>query len=82
MPARLGLEELVTDMAQVGKLVADLLADPRRAAEMRYAQREFRQGADIARIARFALDESFIPTRQILTFGVENGTGALNIGLW
>jgi processive 1,2-diacylglycerol beta-glucosyltransferase len=79
MLARLGQAELATDMAQVGKLVADFLADPRRAAEMRNAQREFRQGADIARIARFALDESFIPTRQILTFGVENGTGALNI---
>jgi UDP-N-acetylglucosamine:LPS N-acetylglucosamine transferase len=79
MFGRLGLAELATDMTQVGKIVADVLADPRRTEEMLSAQREFREGANITRIAQFALDESFIPARPLLDFGVENGTGALNI---
>jgi len=77
--ARLGMAELATDTAQVGKIVAGVLADQRRIEEMLSAQREFRQGANITRIAEFALDESFIPARSIPGLGIENGTGALNI---
>lgn len=79
MFARLGLAELATDMTQVGKLVADLLADPDKAEAMLSAQREFREGANITGIAKFALDESFLPACQVPNLGVENGTGALNI---
>ncbi len=79
MFGRLGLAELVTDMAQVGKIVADFLIDPHRAEEMLSAQREFREGANVTRIAEFALDESFIPACPVHNLGVENGTSALNI---
>jgi UDP-N-acetylglucosamine:LPS N-acetylglucosamine transferase len=76
---RLGLAELATDMAQVGRIVAGVLADPRRTEEMLNAQREFREGANVTRIAQFALDESFIAARSVPNLGIENGTGVLNI---
>lgn len=79
MFVRLGLAELATDAAQVGPLVADFLAHPRKRADMLSAQREFRDNANIARIAQFALDESFIPACPLPDLGVENGTPALDI---
>jgi processive 1,2-diacylglycerol beta-glucosyltransferase len=79
MFARLGMAELAADTAQVGKIAAAVLADPRGIEEMLSAQREFCQDANIAKIAEFALDESFIPACPIPGLGIENGAGALNI---
>ncbi|MCE5309129.1 MAG: OmpA family protein, partial [Acidobacteriales bacterium] len=78
MFVRLGMAELATDTAQMGKIVEGVLADTRRMEEMLSAQREFRQDTNIAKIAEFALDESFVPARPIPGLGVENGPGALN----
>lgn len=79
MFVRLGLAELVTDAAQAGPLVADFLAHPRKREAMLSAQREFRDNANIAGIAQFALDESFITSGPLPDLGVENGSPALDI---
>ncbi|MFZ2490551.1 MAG: glycosyltransferase [Thermoanaerobaculia bacterium] len=76
---RLGLAELVAHPDQAGKLAADILSDPRRREGMLCAQHEFREGANIALIAQFALDDSFTPACPPPDFGVENGTPALDI---
>jgi UDP-N-acetylglucosamine:LPS N-acetylglucosamine transferase len=79
MFAGLGLAEVATNAAHVGQIVAHLLADPRRAEEMLSAQRDFCRGSDITSIARFALDESFIPALPVPGFGVENGASVIGI---
>jgi len=76
---RLGLAELATHLDQTGKLAADIVSDSRRREEMLRAQREFRESANIARIAQFALDDSFTLACPPPDFGVENGAPVLDI---
>lgn len=76
---RQGLAELATHPDQAGKLAADIVSDPRRREEMLRAQREFRESANIARIAQFALDDSFTPACPPPDFGVEHGAPVLDI---
>ncbi|MGC9021830.1 MAG: MGDG synthase family glycosyltransferase [Dissulfurimicrobium sp.] len=76
---RLGVAEQAVDPKHAGKLVNSLLADRKRADAMRKAQREFKENINIARIAEFALDETFVPVVPPPDFGVENGAPVLNM---
>lgn len=74
---RQGLAELAATPGEAGVRVARLLSDAGRRAGMLQAQREFRERTDIASIARFALDDSFVPAQPLPDYGVEEGTPAL-----
>ena len=76
---RLGLAELAADTSLVGELVADFLADPLIREDMLNAQCEFRDDANTASIAQFALDASFSPADPPADFGMEDGLPALDI---
>jgi len=79
MFARLGLAQRAANAAQIGRLAARLIADPRARAAMLDAQREFRHGIQMPDIAAFALDESFTPARWPADFGAENGVPVTDI---
>lgn len=76
---RLGVAALADDAEHAAGLTCELLLDPNRVAAMRHAQRQFRESANIGKIARFALDDAFAPVAATADFGVAAGTPALNI---
>ncbi len=71
---RLGVAELAADPERAGELTAVLLNNPGKAEAMRRAQRAFRESANIVKIARFALDDSFSPAPLPPDFGAEYGS--------
>jgi len=77
--ARLGVAKLAADATQAGELTHTLLLDPEQREAMCHAQKEFRENSKIAKIAQFALDDTFIPSHLSPDFGAENGKPVLNI---
>lgn len=76
---RLGLAALVSNPTEVGRIAADVLSNSDRLTRMLEAQSAFRDSICISKIAKFALDDSFVPIKLPPDFGAENGSPVRSI---